>query len=142
LPEELPVEVIPPPLSSKYAEKSGGGDFDEQVLVYPPGLSKMEQTLASDLVGPLNEQAQDLLDELAGLIDARRIRVSPISCLRGMVKRAGEGRFTLDAGQKIKAARVRQRNSQEDTCPKVSTADVLREHQQMRVRMQRRTGQV
>ena len=106
------------------ASSSGdcGGD-----LVFPCGLDAREQRQAHELVKPLNGQAQDVLDELAGLMQLKQIRVSPIACLRGMVRKAQEGLFTLEAGESVRKARERP-ESESEPQPEPSTDDVIAEH--------------
>jgi phage replication O-like protein O len=111
------VEAIDPLASS-----ACGGD-----LVYPCGLDAREQRQAQELVEPLNGQAQDVLDELAGLMRLKQIRVSPIACLRGMVRKAQEGLFTFEAGESVRKAREQPEKEAEHP-PEPSTDDVIAEH--------------
>ena len=58
------------------------------------------------LDAPLDQQ---VLDEWAAIIAAGDIRASPLGCLRTLIERAREGRFTPERGLRI--AQVRQAKS-------------------------------
>ncbi len=60
------------------------------------------------MLKPVNGQAQALLDELAGLMKAGTIRISPLACLRGMVRKAKAGEFTSEYGVKIAKVRLKR----------------------------------
>jgi hypothetical protein len=81
----------------------GGGD-----LVFPNGLLPEECARALMLVGRVPERVQPLLDELAGCMDAGAVQRSPLSYLRGLVKRAEAGDFDPELGLRVAEAR-RQR---------------------------------
>jgi len=59
------------------------------------------------LQAPLNQQ---VLDEWAGIMAAGAIRVSPLGCLRALIKRAQAGSFTPERALRVAQARAaRQR---------------------------------
>ncbi|MHB8257124.1 MAG: hypothetical protein ACYDHY_12160 [Acidiferrobacterales bacterium] len=52
--------------------------------------------------------AQDLLDELAGRLNAKTVHDAPLSYLRALIARAEAGTFTPEAGVRVAQARERQ----------------------------------
>lgn len=62
--------------------------------------------MVNALGSPLNQQ---LLDEWAGILAAGAIRSSPLGCLRALVKRAREGRFTPERAVRVAHAREKRR---------------------------------
>jgi hypothetical protein len=90
----LPNDVVP----------SGGGDF-----IYPKQLSPKEMELAKNRLKALPpELAQELLDELAGRLNANSVRSSPLSYLRSLVARAESGNFAPEAGVRVALARAKE----------------------------------
>ena len=78
-------------------------------LVFPGGLSECEQTAARAKLATIpSALAQELLDELAARMNAGAIRSTPLSYLRGLIKRAQYGAFTPEAGWRVAQARERQ----------------------------------
>ena len=67
-----------------------------------------ECAAARILLRPCADQAQALLDELAGRLQANGVRGSPVAYLRGLVARAQAGTFIAELGLPIAAER-RQR---------------------------------
>ncbi len=103
-----PLEVGTSTAVSTSAESGGGELFD---LEYPKDLLPTERAEAEKLITalrvPLNQQ---VLDEWAGIISAGAIRASPLGCLRALIKRAREGRFTPERALRVAQARkTRQR---------------------------------
>jgi hypothetical protein len=92
--------------SDVLAAPCGGGD-----LVFPNGLLPEECAGALTLVGRVPERAQALLDELAGRMEASAVQTSPLSYLRGLVRRAEAGDFDPELGLRVAAAR-RQREAE------------------------------
>ena len=93
-----------------------GGDGETEngdvvVLEYPPSLTAYERQQAETLVQGVPEHAQDLLDELAAAIQAKKVKTSPVAYLRGMAKRAAAGTFAAEAGQRIAQERERRRRA-------------------------------
>ena len=88
-------------------EKSSGGCPDHE-LEYPKGLSEAERAAArKQLAAFPGDLAQQLLDELAGRIEAGAIRVTPLAYLRGMIDRACRGTFTPEAAIRVSDRRTR-----------------------------------
>ncbi len=91
------------PITSASAESGGGKLFG---LEYPKDLLPEERIEAEKLIttlrAPLNQQ---VLDEWTGIISAGAIRSSPLGCLRALIKRAREGRFTPERALRIAQAR-------------------------------------
>ena len=81
------------------------------VLEYPPTLTAYERQQAETLLQGVPEHAQELLDELAAAIQAKKVKTSPVAYLRGMAKRAAAGTFAAEAGQRIAQERERRRRS-------------------------------
>lgn len=93
-----------------------GGDGETEirdvvVLEYPPTLTPYERQQAETLVQAVPEHAQELLDELAAAIQAKKVKTSPVAYLRGLAKRAAAGTFAAEAGQRIAQERERRRRA-------------------------------
>ena len=78
----------------------GGGD-----LILPEALLPEERASALLLVKRCTDQAQALLDELSARMDAKAVHTSPLSYLRGLVRRAVTGQFVPELGLRVAAAR-------------------------------------
>ena len=85
------------------APPSRGGE-----LIFPGDLLPQERASALLLVRGCGDQAQALLDELSGRLQAKSVRTSPIAYLRGLVNRASAGTFVPELGPRVAAARRRQ----------------------------------
>jgi hypothetical protein len=89
---------------------SGGGAKD---LIFPDGLLDSERKLAGQLVAELSMALQQpVLDELAGLMKAGKIRAVPLACLRGIVAKAKAGKFTPDRALRVAQARWERQHSE------------------------------
>lgn len=78
-------------------------------LTYP-SLSDAEHGVVSGEIQEFDPQtAQALLDELAGAMAHRRIKMTRVSYLRGIAKNARCGAFTPDLGLSVSAERNRRR---------------------------------
>ncbi|MHB8390163.1 MAG: helix-turn-helix domain-containing protein [Acidobacteriaceae bacterium] len=100
-----------PPPQPKPAGEGGCGDW-----IYPSQLSSREVVLARRRLAALPDTvAQELLDELAGRLNAKSIRGSPLSYLRALIARADACTFTPEVGVRVAQARERQ---QEPPVPK------------------------
>lgn len=97
-------------------------------LVFPKTLTEAEQEQAAYLVAQAPDQAQALLDELAGLMAANRIKVGPLALLRGLVSRAAAGTFCPECGLKVRQQREAARQRPEAAAPAVDHRAVLRGH--------------
>jgi hypothetical protein len=98
----------PPASEIDTADRGGGAASD---LVYPKDLLPAEraeaEAMLAALQAPLNQQ---VLDEWAGIMAAGAIRVSPLGCLRALIKRAQAGSFTPERALRVAQARkARQR---------------------------------
>jgi hypothetical protein len=85
----------------------GGGCVSD--LEYPKKLLPAERAEAESMIGvlatPLDQQ---VLDEWAGIIHAGAIRASPLGCLRALIKRAQQGKFTPERALGVAQARKAQ----------------------------------
>jgi len=79
---------------------------EQIVLVFPKCFTPDQQAVARRMLAPLNGQAQDLLDEIAGREAIHPIK-NPLAYLRGLVQRAKAGNFTPEAGVAVAEARRR-----------------------------------
>jgi hypothetical protein len=81
-----------------------------QHLAYSNGLSASEQATARAKLATLPaDLAQQLLDELAGRLEASTLLASSLTYLRALVSRACTGNFTPEAALSIAEQRKRQR---------------------------------
>ena len=71
-------------------------------------MQPQECAAARVLLRPCADQAQALLDELAGRLQAHSVRGSPVAYLRGLIARAQAGTFIAELGLSIATER-RQR---------------------------------
>jgi hypothetical protein len=78
----------------------GGGD-----LIFPDEMRPQESAAARMLLRSSGDQAQALLDELAGRLQANGVRGSPVAYLRGLINRAKAGTFIPELGLPIAAER-------------------------------------
>jgi len=79
----------------------GGGD-----LIFPDRMHPQECAAARMLLQPCADQAQALLDELAGRLEAQGVRSSPVAYLRGLITRARAGTFIPELGIAVAAERL------------------------------------
>ena len=97
----------PPLLQSvedKPAADRGGGNASD--LFYPRELLPEERAEAERMVaGVPVPLAQQVLDELTGIIADGAIRASPLGCLRTLVRRAQAGGFTPERSPRVARAR-------------------------------------
>jgi hypothetical protein len=82
-------------------DDAGGGG----VLIFPDQMLAPECAAARMLLRPCSEQAQALLDELAGRLQANGVRGSPVAYLRGLIARAQAGTFIPEIGIAVAAER-------------------------------------
>ncbi len=93
-------------------------------LVFPKGLSEAERSSARRQLASFPEAlAQQLLDELAGRMAAGAIQVAPLAYLRGLVRRARQGRFTPELALRVSDQR-RRRQQAEAALRRVKAAPV------------------
>lgn len=86
----------------------GGGD-----LIFPQEMLAQECAAARMLLRPCGGQAQELLDELAGRLQAHGVRGSPVAYLRGLIARALAGTFIAEVGPAVAAERRNRRMAAE-----------------------------
>ena len=79
---------------------AGGGE-----LIFPEQMLPDERQAARLLLRRCGDQAQCLLDELAGRLQVRGVRLSPVAYLRGLIARAGAGSFVPELGPRVAAER-------------------------------------
>jgi hypothetical protein len=93
-----------------------------RALCFPSGVSADErEALTKKLVGLNEDQAQEVLDELAGRMSATRIRNAVGYCAR-LAQQIRRGAFHLDAG--VAVARRRQELRPPDDAQSVSDSEV------------------
>ena len=107
---EPPPHKPVPTIKTGIDDHGGGKRID---LYYPKDLVASERKRAEQMIGavdpPLNQQ---VLDEWAGIIAAGSIRASPLGCLRALIERAREGKFTPERGHHIAQARLAEQRVQ------------------------------
>lgn len=82
-------------------------------LEYPKGLSPPERTEAlKRLAGLSADLAQQLLDELAGRMDAGLVKVAPLAYLRGLIRKARTGEFTPETALRVAETRRRRHQTE------------------------------
>jgi hypothetical protein len=84
---------------------SGGGGE----LIFPEQMLPDERQAARLLLRRCGDQAQCLLDELAGRLQVRGVRLSPVAYLRGLIARAAAGSFVPELGPRVAAEREQRR---------------------------------
>ncbi|MDA8328741.1 MAG: helix-turn-helix domain-containing protein [Betaproteobacteria bacterium] len=96
----------PPQPSAELAGEGGGSP-----LICPKQFSPKEIAVATRNLEVLSpELAQELLDELAGRLNANSVRGAPLSYLRSLIARAVAGTFEPEVGVRI--AHTRQRDKE------------------------------
>ena len=86
----------------------GGGD-----LIFPGEMLAQECETARALLRDSGDQAQALLDELAGRLQANAVRSSPVGYLRGLIARVEAGTFLPELGPRIASDRQQTQKSAE-----------------------------
>lgn len=85
---------------------SGGGDFD---LIFPKQIgAKQQDAIRQALTTSDQEQAQNLVDELAGVMKTQDVK-NPVSYFAGIIRRFNAGDFVPTAGPAVAEARERKR---------------------------------
>lgn len=74
-------------------------------LIFPEQMLPDERQAARLLLRRCGDQAQCLLDELAGRLQVRGVRLSPVAYLRGLIARAAAGSFVPELGPRVAAER-------------------------------------
>ena len=76
-------------------------------------MLSQERAAARQLLQGSGDQAQALLDELAGRLQAHAVRSSPVGYLRGLIARAEDGTFLPELGPRIASERQQTQKSAE-----------------------------
>ena len=87
---------------------AGGGD-----LIFPDRMLPEECAAARLLLRQSGEQAQVLLDELAGRLQTNGVRSTPVAYLRGLINRAAAGSFVPELAPRIAAERRQRQKAAE-----------------------------
>ena len=97
-------ELVQPQHTATEANASGaaGGGGD---LIFPDLMLPQECAAARMLLHPCGYQAQEILDELTGRLQAKGVRGSPVAYLRGLITRAEADTFIPELGLPIAAER-------------------------------------
>ena len=111
-------ESSPPPITTAAVAPTVSGTAQRRgekfsTLEYPKGLSASERTEAlKRLAGLSADLAQQLLDELAGRMDAGLIKVAPLAYLRGLIRKARAGEFTPEMALRVAETRWRRQQTE------------------------------
>jgi hypothetical protein len=76
-------------------------------------MLSQERAAARQLLQDRGDQAQGLLDELAGRLQANAVRSSPVGYLRGLIARAEAGTFLPELGPRVASDRQQTQKSAE-----------------------------
>jgi hypothetical protein len=88
---------------------SSAAAHSKHSLIYPDAILAAEREAAKELIKGLPEALkQPVLDEWAGIVRVGAIKTSTLGCLRALVERALDGRFTSERGLRIRHARESQ----------------------------------
>ena len=124
---QLPAKVIhtpPPSPVSGEAEKGACG-----ALVWPSRLNERERSAIASMVNGLDvNDAQMLLDELAGVMATQSIKTSPERWFRAVLDRFHRGRFAPAAGLAAKEKRLRIQSAPAKTPAQAASPEVIRHH--------------
>lgn len=117
--QEITCVLLQPPQDSTHEAKapvqpSGGGGGDD--LIFPDRMLPEERAAARLLLRQSGEQAQVLLDELAGRLQANGVRSSPVAYLRGLITRAAAGSFVAELATRIASERRQHQKAADERC--------------------------
>ena len=117
--QEITCVLLQPPQDSTREAKapvqpSGGGGGDD--LIFPDRMLPEERAAARLLLRQSGEQAQVLLDELAGRLQANGVRSSPVAYLRGLITRAAAGSFVAELATRIASERRQHQKAADERC--------------------------
>ena len=117
--QEITSVLLQPPQDSTREAKapvqpSGGGGGDD--LIFPDRMLPEERAAARLLLRQSGEQAQVLLDELAGRLQANGVRSSPVAYLRGLITRAAAGSFVAELATRIATERRQHQKAADERC--------------------------
>ncbi|OQP78707.1 hypothetical protein IB69_000900 [Xanthomonas citri] len=106
------------------AEKGACG-----ALVWPSRLNERERGAIAPMVSGLDvNNAQMLLDELAGVMATQSIKTSPERWFRAVLDRFYRGRFVPSAGLAAKEKRLRIQSAPAETPVQTASPEVIRHH--------------
>jgi hypothetical protein len=119
-PDPVNPEAIPnteknlvPTTTTTVVGGSGGSDKHAEELIFPGELLEAERSRAENCVSELDAcLRQTVLDELAGIMKAGKIRASPLACLEGIVRHAKAGAFTPQFAPRVAHARKERRRAE------------------------------
>jgi len=124
---QLPVKVIhtpPPSPVPGEVEKGACG-----ALVWPSRLNERERGAIAPMVSGLDvNDAQMLLDELAGVMATQSIKTSPERWFRAVLDRFHRGRFAPSAGLAAKEKRLRIQSTPVETPVQTASPEVTRHY--------------
>ena len=117
--QEITSVLLQPPQDSTREAKapvqpSGGGGGDD--LIFPDRMLPEERAAARLLLRQSGEQAQVLLDELAGRLQANGVRSSPVAYLRGLITRVAAGSFVAELATRIASERRQHQKAADERC--------------------------
>lgn len=114
--KETAKESQQPPTTATVLLVSGSTESGREELTklnYPIGLSSSERAEAQKRLANLPAGlAQQLLDELAGRMEAGAIQIAPLAYLRGLIMKAHAGEFTPEVAPRVAERRNRRRQAE------------------------------
>jgi len=97
--------------------------------VWPSSLNERERDAIAHMVSGLDaNDAQMLLDELAGVMETLSIKTSPERWFRAVLDRFHRGCFTLSAGLAVKEKRLRIQSTSVETSVQTASTEVTRHY--------------
>lgn len=121
-----------------------GGVCASDALVWPSQLNGRERHAIAAMVGGLNvNDAQMLLDELAGVMATKSVKTSPERWFRAVRARFHQGQFVPSAGLAAKEKRFRVQSAPAETSTRTASPEAIRHHlERMRTMLGRRGATV
>jgi len=109
-PQHRACEANPQSEGDQAADRAAGGGGD---LIFPEEMLPQECAAARMLLQGSGEQAQALVDELAGRLQANGVRGGSVAYLRGLITRAEAGTFVPELGPRIASERSQRQQAVE-----------------------------
>ncbi|PRE43859.1 helix-turn-helix domain-containing protein [Burkholderia multivorans] len=123
---QLPAKIIHTPSPSHAPDEGEKGACG--ALVWPSRLNERERCAIALMVNRLDvNDAQMLLDELAGVLATQSIKTSPERWFRAVLDRFHQGRFTPSAGLAAKESRLHVQRTPVET-PRTASPEVTRHY--------------